>query len=219
MSVSLAPNRLKSNFCPRIFLSVTFLYIVLLSKILFPNLACVTIVSRCISSLPYPDVHIYQDMAQALEVIKEHKRARVKTFKNRSDAEVYARTGEQLFPPPPPPSNSFTAPPAIVVTQEKSSNFKALKSQELVGFRKLVEKGDLESVRKAIWENPRYLVSSGDTPAIVQVIIALSIQWILYINFYMKYHLCWVTLFRRGIGTIHYMWLQKLVRRRCASSY
>lgn len=159
------PNRLKSNFCPRIFLSVTFLYIVLLSKI--PSLACVTIVSRCISSL-HPDVHIYQDMAQALEVIKEHKRARVKTFKNRSDAEVYARTGEQLLPRP-PPSNSFTAPPAIVVTQEKSSNFKALKSQELVGFRKLVEKGDLESVRKAIWENPRYLVSSGDTPAIVQV--------------------------------------------------
>ncbi|XP_020300811.1 ankyrin repeat and LEM domain-containing protein 2 isoform X2 [Pseudomyrmex gracilis] len=108
------------------------------------------------------NIHVYEDMSQALEVIKEHKKARVKTFKNRSDAEAYARTGEQLSL-----SNSFIAFP-VVAMQEQSSNFKTLKSQELVSFRKLIENGDLESVKRAVWENPRYLISSGDTPAILQ---------------------------------------------------
>lgn len=102
-------------------------------------------------------------MPDALKVIKEYKKARLKTFKNRSDAETYARTGQVEF------CSNHPTVSTIVVAQENCSNFKAPKPQELVGFRKLIENGDVESVRSTIWTNPRYLISSGDTPAILQV--------------------------------------------------
>lgn len=108
-------------------------------------------------------IHIYQDMPSALKVIKEHKKARLKSFKCRSDAEAFARTGGAQS------SQSPFIPPTIVVTQEQSNNFKSLKPQELVAFRKLIENGDMENVRNAIWSNPQYLISCGDTPAILHI--------------------------------------------------
>lgn len=51
---------------------------------------------------------------------------------------------------------------------EKPSAFRGPTSQELVKFRKMIEQADMESVRNLIWSNPRYLVSSGDTPTILK---------------------------------------------------
>ena len=42
--------------------------------------------------------------------------------------------------------------------------FRAPTKQELIEFRKVIESGDYERVKAMIWDNPRYLVSSGDTP-------------------------------------------------------
>lgn len=42
--------------------------------------------------------------------------------------------------------------------------FRAPTKQELIEFRKLIEAGEYEHVKSIIWDNPRYLVSSGDTP-------------------------------------------------------
>ncbi|KAH8274229.1 hypothetical protein KR018_009715 [Drosophila ironensis] len=42
--------------------------------------------------------------------------------------------------------------------------FRAPTKQELVEFRKQIEAGNLERVRRVVWENPRFLISSGDTP-------------------------------------------------------
>lgn len=50
---------------------------------------------------------------------------------------------------------------------EKSA-FRAPKSQELVQFRKAIEADNLDLVNKIISENPRYLISSGDTPSILK---------------------------------------------------
>jgi len=113
----------------------------------------------------FAEYHIYQDMPSALKVIKIHKKARLKIFRNRSDAEAYARNGQEQSID----CSTYPTYSNIVVTQEKSSNFKAPSSQELVGFKKLIESGDLEAVKNIMWENPRYLISSGDTPAILQV--------------------------------------------------
>ncbi|XP_017067411.1 ankyrin repeat and LEM domain-containing protein 2 homolog [Drosophila eugracilis] len=42
--------------------------------------------------------------------------------------------------------------------------FRAPTKQELVEFRKQIEGGHIERVKRIIWENPRFLISSGDTP-------------------------------------------------------
>lgn len=51
---------------------------------------------------------------------------------------------------------------------EKTSSFRGPTSQELIKFRKMIEQGDINSARNLIWSNPRYLVSSGDTPTILK---------------------------------------------------
>jgi len=37
-------------------------------------------------------------------------------------------------------------------------------------LKRAIEAGDIESVRSLIWSNPRYLIGSGDTPTIIQVL-------------------------------------------------
>lgn len=97
-------------------------------------------------------------MQTALKVIQNYKKGRLKIFKNHSDAVAYVRTGyEQL-------SSNYSS----IVTQEKS-NFKAPETQELQAFKRLIESGELECVKKKVWRNPRYLISSADTPAILKV--------------------------------------------------
>lgn len=111
------------------------------------------------------NLHIYTNKIDALKVIKEHKTGRLKTFKTYTDAEEYATTGhEQIYNCP---NNSFNV--GVPVIEEKSSNFKGPKTQDLICFKKLIESGDLDAVKDTIWGNPRYLISSGDTPAILQV--------------------------------------------------
>lgn len=51
---------------------------------------------------------------------------------------------------------------------EKHSTFKGPKQQAIIQFKKAIDSGDIAAVRAAISENPRYLVSSGDTPSILQ---------------------------------------------------
>jgi len=110
--------------------------------------------------------HIYLDMQTALKVIQNYKKGRLKIFKNHSDAVAYVRAGyEQLS------SNYSTVIPTVVATQEKSSNFKAPEVQELQAFKRLIENGDLECVKKTVWKNPRYLISSADTPEILKASI------------------------------------------------
>jgi ankyrin repeat protein len=64
----------------------------------------------------------------------------------------------------------FTAPPPnqpIPRSLEKS-NFPGPKSQDLVRFRKEIEQNNVQKVYELICLNPRYLVSSGDTPSILK---------------------------------------------------
>lgn len=60
----------------------------------------------------------------------------------------------------------FTAP--LSQKSLEKSNFPAPKSQDLVKFRKDIEANNIDKVYKTIWSNPRYLVSSGDTPSIMK---------------------------------------------------
>lgn len=52
---------------------------------------------------------------------------------------------------------------------EKTMPFKRPKTEEMLEFRKDIKRGNIEVVREKILKNPKYLVSNGDTPAILQV--------------------------------------------------
>ncbi|XP_033351446.1 ankyrin repeat and LEM domain-containing protein 2 [Bombus vosnesenskii] len=110
------------------------------------------------------NIRVYQDKAEALKVIKEFKTGRLKSFKKRSEAEEYAQTGFEKSNY----VNSTLINATVPVVEEKSNNFKAPRSQDLICFKKLIKDGDLYAVKTTVWENPRYLIGSGDTPAILQ---------------------------------------------------
>ncbi|XP_011632417.1 ankyrin repeat and LEM domain-containing protein 2 isoform X2 [Pogonomyrmex barbatus] len=100
-------------------------------------------------------------MQIALKVINTYKKGRLKSFKNYSDAVAYAKTGYKQC------SCNHSTTTAMI--QEQSNNFRAPKTQEFIAFKRLIEDGDLEAVKNIVWENPRYLISSADTPAILQM--------------------------------------------------
>ncbi|XP_043268391.1 ankyrin repeat and LEM domain-containing protein 2 homolog [Venturia canescens] len=104
------------------------------------------------------ETRVYRDKLEALKVMKNYKEARLKTFSSENEAREYTLNGGE----------KDKLPAVPIVNGAKTSAFKGPKPQELVAFRKLIESGDLEAVKTIVWENPRYLVSSGDTPAILQ---------------------------------------------------
>jgi len=130
----------------------------------------------------YP--RLYTDKANALVEVKKHKKARFKPFKTRWEAVTFSLHGSDGGPAQDssstsevdgalvnnaPNSPKMNGPSCVIADAEKPSSFKGPKAQDLVRLRRAIESGDLRLVKNTIWDNPRYLVSSGDTPAILQV--------------------------------------------------
>jgi hypothetical protein len=103
-----------------------------------------------------------------MRIVKMHKNARFKLFTLREEAEEFAVHGSDILVATSPglTENLETTSPAV---GEKPSPFKGPKAQDLVRLRKMIECGDIDTFRITVWDNPRYLISSGDTPAILQV--------------------------------------------------
>lgn len=120
--------------------------------------------------LPYkePELSIksfYNDKEEALKVLKSHKEARLKAFRTSEEAVYFYLNG----PSDPIPSIAPKSPTSSTFKLKlEKTPFKAPKSQELVAFRKNIEKNELDMVRNIINLNPRYLVSSGDMPTILK---------------------------------------------------
>ncbi|XP_063907784.1 ankyrin repeat and LEM domain-containing protein 2 isoform X2 [Zophobas morio] len=115
--------------------------------------------------------YIYKDKVEAMKMVKKTKKARFKHFEVFNEALKFASVGVVDPPRPSHPINgsivkSLSLSPQIV--NERLSPFKGPKPQDLVKLRKAIETGDVETFRQAVWENPRYLVSNGDTPSILQ---------------------------------------------------
>lgn len=53
----------------------------------------------------------------------------------------------------------------------ESCFFKGFKLQEFINLRKVIEIGDVVIVESLVWDNLRFLVSSGDIFVILQVIM------------------------------------------------
>lgn len=102
-------------------------------------------------------------------MVKKYKKARFKGFTYYHEAEAFAVHGCECTSTTDGADKVENGGPLV---GEKPSQFRAPKWQDLVKLRKAIERGDLQYVHYTIWENPRYLVSLGDTPSILQVNIA-----------------------------------------------
>lgn len=117
--------------------------------------------------------NVFEDKLEALKVAKKNKKSRFKAFQFYHEAVEFALNGSEF-----PNNNTTVTGHLLPKTQldsaqnigEKASPFKGPKPQELVELRKAIEGGHYKVVKDTIWQNPRYLVSSGDTPSILQVI-------------------------------------------------
>uniref|UniRef100_A0AAG5D4Y7 ANKLE2 third alpha/beta domain-containing protein n=1 Tax=Anopheles atroparvus TaxID=41427 RepID=A0AAG5D4Y7_ANOAO len=111
-----------------------------------------------------PDFSIksfYNDKTEALSVLKQHKEARMKAFASSEEAVSFYLNG---------PSETYpksTTPAISSPIKPPKSPFSTPTSQKLVAFRKLIEANNVSEVYATI-QNPRYLVSSGDTPTILK---------------------------------------------------
>lgn len=103
---------------------------------------------------------MFTQFKETLSAVKCNKTARFKLFKSATEAEHFSVFGQQS-PVHQSEKNALDV--------SANPNFKSLKSEDLVAFRRLIEGGELDKVRHAVNSNPRFLVSSGDTPSIIQV--------------------------------------------------
>nr|XP_004668935.1 ankyrin repeat and LEM domain-containing protein 2 [Jaculus jaculus] len=132
-------------------------------------------------------IHVYEDKKEALQAVKMIKGSRFKAFPTREDAEKFARGICDYFPSP----NKATSPlspmkvvplfgsgglkdglctsESETVSKERANSYKNPRTQDLTAkLRKAVEKGAEDAFSDLIWNNPRYLIGSGDNPTIVQ---------------------------------------------------
>ncbi|KAG6463223.1 hypothetical protein O3G_MSEX013749 [Manduca sexta] len=105
-------------------------------------------------------LHVYKNKSEALELVRRYKLARFKAFKSRQDAVSFALRGAE------PTDNNDGNDNSLM--GEKPYPFKAPSPQDMVALRKAIEAGLVCTVRDRVWDNPRFLVSSGNTPAIMQ---------------------------------------------------
>lgn len=107
---------------------------------------------------------MFTQFRETLSAIKSNKTARFKQFRSATEAERFSIFGQES---PVKQTEKMT----LNVSRDVPSgvNFKSLKSEDLVAFRRLIEGGELDKVINAVNSNPRFLVSSGDTPSIIQV--------------------------------------------------
>uniref|UniRef100_A0A182QJ51 ANKLE2 third alpha/beta domain-containing protein n=1 Tax=Anopheles farauti TaxID=69004 RepID=A0A182QJ51_9DIPT len=112
----------------------------------------------------YPIKSFYNDRAEALSVLKQHKDARMKAFATSEEAVSFYLHG----PSEPVSTEPVTPTTPFAKSKATKTKFVAPTSQKLVAFRKLIEANKIEEVRATIFQNPRYLISSGDTPTILK---------------------------------------------------
>ncbi|GBP77365.1 Ankyrin repeat and LEM domain-containing protein 2 [Eumeta japonica] len=105
-------------------------------------------------------LHVYKEKCDALELVRKYKVARFKAFQNHQDAVSFALRGAE--------PNDVTDGVSNTLFGEKPYPFRAPSQQDMVTLRKAIEAGKTELVQEKVRDNPRYLVSSGNTPAILQ---------------------------------------------------
>ncbi|GAB0094039.1 uncharacterized protein DMENIID0001_092550 [Sergentomyia squamirostris] len=110
---------------------------------------------------------VYTDKTEALKKLKANPSARMKIFDNEEDAKYWISGSDSIvekfsLKSPETPASPVTSP------APPKRTFRDLKIEDMLEFRKCIERGDIKSVKEKIHDNPLFLVSSGDTPSILK---------------------------------------------------
>ncbi|THD20424.1 Ankyrin repeat and LEM domain-containing protein 2 [Fasciola hepatica] len=105
---------------------------------------------------------VFLDLKKAREKWKQLKGSRMKVFDDYACAQEFANTPvknkiEQI---------SYPASPKADV---ESTPYSSVTQASLLKFRTLIEKCDIDGMRQMVDENPMTLVTSSDTPTLIQV--------------------------------------------------
>ena len=101
-------------------------------------------------------------MKETSEVVKRFKGSRFKAFDNINDAILFSKSivfGKEV--------NTCDESQNNKNIEKILSPFNGLHPRCLAQLRKAIESDNYSTVEELIWSNPRYLVSSGDTPSIL----------------------------------------------------
>lgn len=104
---------------------------------------------------------VFSSKQQALQAVKQlkSKGARFKAFKTREEAERFSLSSV---------SSVSCSPGPVQKPVDPVGNFKKPTPQELIQFRKIIESGNFQEFLSIVNNNPKYLISSGDTPVVLQ---------------------------------------------------
>lgn len=120
-------------------------------------------------------VHVFVDMKNTLLAMGTMKNSRFKAFSTREEAEKFSRGIICSASPSkitPDGTKGILKPVQYIETPlrktERANEFRSPRPQDLTAkLRKAVEMGNQDAFRELVWDNPRYLIGSGDNPTIV----------------------------------------------------
>jgi hypothetical protein len=115
-------------------------------------------------------------MKSAFALCKKYSKhnSRVKIFANRHDAENFIQQQQNNTTNNDESNMSIEQVIKPVNNDAEKLPYSDVPTSELTKLYNLVEKGDENEFERLIWTNPRYLISSGDSPTIVKVNIRLN---------------------------------------------
>ncbi|XP_072171426.1 uncharacterized protein [Diadema setosum] len=104
---------------------------------------------------------IIQNEKEVRKLMKENAEVRFKPFKSLEAAQNFAKLQTNLTTPKKKidqPSKETQA------ASERANSYRTPKPQQLNGLRFVIEKQNAEKFKELVWSNPRFLVTSVDTP-------------------------------------------------------
>ncbi|XP_071488521.1 uncharacterized protein [Diadema antillarum] len=104
---------------------------------------------------------IIQNEKEVRKLMKENAEVRFKPFKSLEAAQNFAKLQTNLTTPKKrnnQPSKETKA------ASERANSYRTPKPQQLNGLRFVIEKQNAEKFKELVWSNPRFLVTSVDTP-------------------------------------------------------
>lgn len=114
---------------------------------------------------------VFDDMKSAFVLCKKYSKhnSRVKIFANRDDAENFVQQARSNTTVANDLNMSVEQAPKPLTNDAEKLPYSDVPTSELTKLYNLAEKGDESEFERLIWTNPRYLISSGDSPTIVKV--------------------------------------------------